>query len=264
MCWSPGGAGYIGSVVVEQLIAHGHAAIVYDNLVKGHRAAVAPEARLVEGDLMDRQTLIHAFEEYRIEAVIHMAAESLVGESVSHPHKYFTSNVSAGISLLDAMLTVGIKRLVFSSTAAVYGEPERVPITEDALQSRTNPYGESKLIFERMLRWYDQAYALRSASLRYFKRGGRERTVRRGPRAGDTFDSAGAARGGWQNGAHRDFRRRLFHAGRHLHPATTFTSLIWQTRTFSRSRRWMKRAASTTSVMAADIPCVKSSRWRGK
>lgn len=167
-----GGAGYIGSVVVEQLIAHGHAAIVYDNLVKGHRAAVVPEARLVEGDLMDWQKLIRAFEEHRIEAVIHMAAASLVGESVSHPHKYFTNNVSAGISLLDAMLAVGIKRLVFSSTAAVYGEPERVPITEDAPQSPTNPYGESKLIFERVLRWYDQAYALRSASLRYFNAAG--------------------------------------------------------------------------------------------
>jgi UDP-glucose 4-epimerase len=167
-----GGAGYIGSVVVEQLIAHGHTAIVYDNLVKGHRAAVIPEAHFVEGDLMDRPKLIQAFEEHRIEAVIHMAAHSLVGESVTDPHEYFTNNVTAGLSLLDAMLTVGIKRLVFSSTAAVYGEPARVPITEDAPQTPTNPYGESKLVFERLLRWYDQAYALRYASLRYFNAAG--------------------------------------------------------------------------------------------
>jgi len=167
-----GGAGYIGSVVVEQLIAHGHTAVVYDHLVKGHRAALVSEARLVEGDLMDRQKLIRAFEAHRIEAVIHMAADSLVGESVSQPHKYFTNNVVAGISLLDAMLTIGIKRLVFSSTAAVYGEPERVPITEELPQAPTNPYGESKLTFERALRWYDQAYALRSASLRYFNAAG--------------------------------------------------------------------------------------------
>src|SRR5207237_6275391 len=125
-----------------------------------------------EGDLIDRPKLIRVFEEHRIEAVIHMAADSLVGESVNHPHKYFTNNVVAGISLLDAMLALGIKSLVFSSTAAVYGEPERVPITEDAPQPPTNPYGESKLILERVLRWYDQPYALRYASLRYFNAAG--------------------------------------------------------------------------------------------
>ena len=167
-----GGAGYIGSVVVEQLIAHGHQAVVYDNLSKGHRAAVAPEANFIEGDLMDRQKLIQTFEAHRIEAVIHMAAHSLVGESVSNPHKYFANNVTASLNLLEAMLAVGIKRLVFSSTAAVYGEPERVPITENAPQKPTNPYGESKLAFERMLHWYDQAYDLHYASLRYFNAAG--------------------------------------------------------------------------------------------
>jgi UDP-glucose 4-epimerase len=167
-----GGAGYIGSVVVEQLINHGHAAVVYDNLSKGHAAAVAPEAIFVKADLMDRGEIVRALDQNRIEAVIHMAASSLVGESVKNPHLYFTNNISAGVALLDAMLTVGVKKLVFSSTAAVYGSPEAMPITEEAPQNPTNPYGESKLAFERMLRWYDEAYQLRYASLRYFNAAG--------------------------------------------------------------------------------------------
>lgn len=167
-----GGAGYIGSVVVEQLIKHGHEAVVYDNLSKGHVAAVAPEAAFVRADLMDRGALIRALDQHKIEAVIHMAASSLVGESVENPHLYFTNNVGAGLALLDAMLTVGVKKIVFSSTAAVYGSPETMPITEDAPQSPTNPYGESKLAFEKMLRWYDAACQLRYASLRYFNAAG--------------------------------------------------------------------------------------------
>src|SRR5262249_47276230 len=126
-----GGAGYIGSVVVEQLIKHSHEAVVYDNLSKGHAAAVAPEAAFIRGDLMDRDALVRALDQNKIEAVIHMAASSLVGESVQNPRLYFTNNVSAGISLLDAMLTLGVKKFVFSSTAAVYGAPETMPITEE-------------------------------------------------------------------------------------------------------------------------------------
>jgi UDP-glucose 4-epimerase len=167
-----GGAGYIGSVVVEQLIKHRHEAVVYDNLSKGHSAAVAPEAAFIRADLMDRDALIRALDQHKIEAVIHMAASSLVGESVENPHLYFTNNVGAGLTLLDAMLAVGVKKIVFSSTAAVYGSPETMPITEDAPQNPTNPYGESKLAFERMLRWYDAAYQLRYASLRYFNAAG--------------------------------------------------------------------------------------------
>jgi UDP-glucose 4-epimerase len=167
-----GGAGYIGSVVVEQLIKHGHEAVVYDNLSKGHAAAVAPEATFVKAGLLDRETLVRALELNRVEAVIHLAASSLVGEAVENPHPYFINNISAGVSLLDAMLTVGVKKLVFSSTAAVYGAPETMPITEEAPQNPTNPYGESKLAFERMLRWYDLAYRLRHVSLRYFNAAG--------------------------------------------------------------------------------------------
>src|ERR687891_342636 len=119
-----GGAGYIGSVVTEQLIEDGHAVVVYDNLSKGHREAVVAGAELVEGELSDASTLKQTLHERQIEAVIHMAASSLVGESVEHPNKYYQNNVIAGLVLLDAMLACDVKRLVFSSTAATYGEPE--------------------------------------------------------------------------------------------------------------------------------------------
>src|SRR5215831_6639287 len=112
-----GGAGYIGSVVVEQLIKHGHQAVVYDNLSKGHEAAIAPEAAFVKADLTDRDMLVRALDKNKIEAVIHLAASSLVGESVENPRLYFNNNFSAGVSLLDAMLAVGVKKLVYSSTA---------------------------------------------------------------------------------------------------------------------------------------------------
>jgi UDP-glucose 4-epimerase len=133
---------------------------------------VEPEAVFVEGELQDRPRLIKTLEQHQVEVVIHMAANSLVGESVMQPHQYYLNNVSAGIALLEAMLAVGLKRLVFSSTAAVYGEPERVPITEEAKPAPTNPYGETKLAFERALHWYDQAYGLRYVSLRYFNAAG--------------------------------------------------------------------------------------------
>src|SRR3954467_13844419 len=125
-----GGAGYIGSVVTEELVKDGHEAVVYDSLYKGHRAAVVYEAKFVEGDLMDVERVRRALQENGIEAVIHMAADSLVGESVEKPAKYYRNNVVAGLALLDAMLAEEVERLVFSSTAAVYGEPEKQPIEE--------------------------------------------------------------------------------------------------------------------------------------
>jgi UDP-glucose 4-epimerase len=167
-----GGAGYIGSLVVEQLIEHGHAAVVYDDLSGGHRGAVAEDSILIEGSLSERDKLIRAFERHKVEAVIHLAASSQAEESMRNPHLYFTNNVSAGIALFDAMLSIGIKRIVFSSSAAVYGVPETVPITEEMPLQPSNPYGESKLSFERMLRWYDEAYQLRYVSLRYFNAAG--------------------------------------------------------------------------------------------
>jgi len=167
-----GGAGYIGSVVTEQLVADGHEVVVYDNLSKGHLDAVVEDAELIEGELLDSETLNRTLVDRQIEAVIHMAASSLVGESVDHPNKYYQNNVIAGLVLLDAMLACDVKQLVFSSTAAVYGEPEAQPIEETAATNPTNPYGETKLAFEHALKWYDRAYGLRYASLRYFNAAG--------------------------------------------------------------------------------------------
>ena len=167
-----GGAGYIGSVVVEETLRSGHRTIVYDNLVKGHREMVDPSAKFVEGDLLDRPLLEKTFVENDIEAVIHMAAYSLVGESVSEPSKYYMNNVLAGISLLDAMRDSGVSKIVFSSTAAVYGEPEKQPIEEGDRTAPTNPYGDTKLAFEHALKAYERAYGIRFVSLRYFNAAG--------------------------------------------------------------------------------------------
>ena len=170
-----GGAGYIGSVVNEELLNGGHEVVVFDNLVKGHSAAVDPRAKFVQADLMDNDALRRALKENQIEAVIHMAAYSLVGESVEQPAKYYENNVVAGLKLIDAMRECGVLKLVFSSTAATYGEPEQQPIEETNPTSPTNPYGESKLAFERALHWYQNAYNLRYASLRYFNAAGASR-----------------------------------------------------------------------------------------
>jgi UDP-glucose 4-epimerase len=167
-----GGAGYIGSVVTEELLRDGHDVVVYDNLQKGHRQAVVAPAEFVHAHLTDNQTLLETLLAHRIEAVVHMAADSLVGESCEQPAKYYHNNVVAGLTLLDAMSQTGVNRIVFSSTAATYGEPEKQPIEETDPNRPTNPYGESKLTFERALRWYDEAYGLRYISLRYFNAAG--------------------------------------------------------------------------------------------
>ncbi len=170
-----GGAGYIGSVVTEELVKGGHETVVYDSLYKGHREAVVEGAEFVRGDLLDGELLRRTLAGHRVEAVIHLAADSLVGESVQNPAKYYRNNVTAGLALLDAMRDSGVKRLVFSSTAAVYGEPEKQPIEETDPTAPTNPYGETKLAFERALRWYERAHGIRYASLRYFNAAGATR-----------------------------------------------------------------------------------------
>ena len=167
-----GGAGYIGSVVTEELVKDGHETVVYDRLSKGHREAIVPGARFVQAELSDDTTLRKTLSAYRIEAVIHMAADSLVGESCAHPAKYYRNNVIAGLILLDAMRESEVNRIVFSSSAATYGEADKKPIKETAPNNPTNPYGESKLAFEKAMRWYNDAYALRYASLRYFNAAG--------------------------------------------------------------------------------------------
>ena len=167
-----GGAGYIGSVVAEELINNGHEVVVYDNLQKGHRAAVNRKATFVEADLLDGETLGRTIRGNAIEAVVHMAAYALVGESVQQPAEYYRNNVIGGVTLLSVMRDNGIKRIVFSSSAAVYGEPGKQPIEESDPTHPTNPYGENKLAFERALAWDDEVYDLRYASLRYFNAAG--------------------------------------------------------------------------------------------
>jgi UDP-glucose 4-epimerase len=175
-----GGAGYVGSVVAEILIARGHTVTVYDDLSTGHRDAVPDGARLVVGTLADAPALGAALAGSRAEAVVHMAARALVGESVTEPAAYYATNVEGGLILLGAMRAAGVRRLVFSSSAAIYGEPATTPIEEDSPAAPTNPYGETKLAFERALGWFDRAYGLRSVSLRYFNAAGA--TERRGER----------------------------------------------------------------------------------
>jgi len=167
-----GGAGYIGSVVTEELVRAGHKTVVYDSLCNGHEGSVVGGATFVQADLADSATLRRTLAEHRIEAVVHMAADSLVGESCEQPAKYYQNNVVNGLVLLDAMRDADINRLVFSSTAATYGEPARQPIEETAPNNPTNPYGESKLAFEHALHWYAQAYGLHYTALRYFNAAG--------------------------------------------------------------------------------------------
>ncbi len=167
-----GGAGYIGSICVEQLLNAGHTVTVFDNLTEGHRVAVDPRATLIVGDLQKRCDIEDAMEQARPEAVMHFAANALVGESMDDPSKYFRNNVSGGLNLLDAMVAVGVKRFVFSSTCATFGPPDRVPIDETLPQRPINPYGESKLIFEKILRWYDEIHGLKFVALRYFNAAG--------------------------------------------------------------------------------------------
>jgi UDP-glucose 4-epimerase len=166
-----GGAGYIGSHVVKELLRQGYQPIVYDNLQTGHRKAVKG-ALLIEGDLENRGKLKETFRLYPIDAVMHFAADSLVGESVENPLKYFNNNVKNSLQLLEILDEFGVKKFVFSSSAAVYGEPEKIPITEEHACLPTNPYGETKWIFERVLQAFFEARKLDYISLRYFNAAG--------------------------------------------------------------------------------------------
>jgi len=167
-----GGAGYIGSVVAGELLQAGHDVIVFDNLSRGHRQAVPKNAELVVGDLADRARLDQMLSSRAIDAVMHFAALIEAGESMKTPEKFFRNNTANALTLLEAMLAHGVKRFVFSSTAALFGNPERTPIEEDDPLRPTNAYGESKLLVERMLAWFHQIHGLRYASLRYFNAAG--------------------------------------------------------------------------------------------
>jgi UDP-glucose 4-epimerase len=192
-----GGAGYIGSVTTEQLVLAGHQVVVLDSLVTGHRDSIPPGATLAVHSVADKEAVVRTLREHHIEAVLHCAARSLVNQSMRDPALYFTENVVGGITLLEAMHEAGVGRLVFSCTAAVYGEPDRVPIRESFATRPVNPYGASKLAFESAMGWY-AVYGLRSVSLRYFNVAGASERYgeRHDPETHLIPNVLGAARGG--------------------------------------------------------------------
>lgn len=163
-----GGAGYVGSVSAELLLQRGHDVTIVDSLVTGHGRAIPAGATPVDATVGDRATIEQTLRDQHIEAVLHCASRALVGESVADPALYYRDNVVAGVAMLDAMRAAGVNRIVFSSSAAVYGAPEQTPIEEDSELRPVNPYGESKRAFEGALRWYGEAYGMRAAALRYF------------------------------------------------------------------------------------------------
>ena len=170
-----GGAGYIGSVVTEQLLEAGHKVLVFDNLSEGHRGAVSVGAQLVVGDILDRSALHTIFASNNFDVVVHLAAETIVERSMRDPRRVLRSNVVGGLNLLEEMVDVGVKNLVFSSTAAIYGELTSDQITENDSHKPVNPYGQSKLMTEQMLEWFHRAYGINSISLRYFNAAGATR-----------------------------------------------------------------------------------------
>lgn len=163
-----GGAGYIGSVATELLLDDGFDVTVFDSLERGHRSAVDPRARLIEGDLRDAETVQNAMQDVRPDAIMHFAAYALVGESMSEPEAYYRNNVIGGLNLAEAALRADVPRFVFSSTCATYGQPDTIPIVEDTPQRPENPYGESKLALEKALLWYSQCHGLNTTFFRYF------------------------------------------------------------------------------------------------
>ncbi|KGP90237.1 UDP-glucose 4-epimerase [Pontibacillus chungwhensis BH030062] len=172
-----GGAGYIGSHAVAQLVDRGYEVVVVDSLETGHRGAIHSKATFYNGDIRNREWLREVFQQEEIQSVIHFAANSLVGESMEDPLKYFDNNVYGTQVLLQVMNEFGVKQIVFSSTAATYGEPDVVPITEDMVTNPTNTYGETKLTMEKMMKWCDKAYGIQFVSLRYFNVAGARQTA---------------------------------------------------------------------------------------
>lgn len=167
-----GGAGYIGAVTTRELLNQGYEVVVFDNLSYGHKQAIPKQARFVNGDLLDKEKVIKTLRDEKIGAVVHFAGFIAVGESVKDPLKYISNNVLGGFNLIDSMKSLAIKKIIFSSSAAVYGDPTSTPINEDEDLKPTNPYGETKLVFEKFLRMCDPSYGIRSISLRYFNAAG--------------------------------------------------------------------------------------------
>ena len=208
-----GGAGYIGSVCAELLLDQGHGVTIFDNLSEGHRRALDPRAEFVEGDLVDRQSIEKTLAKQQPDAVMHFAANALVGESMQNPSKYFRNNVANGLNLLDSMISAGVAKIIFSSTCAIFGPPERVPIDETMPPRPINPYGESKLAFEKILRWYGEIHGLKLLQC-----GRRFGEIWRRPSRRNAFDPKCSEGCAWTETKRRDFWDRLRDAGRHLHP----------------------------------------------
>ena len=212
-----GGAGYVGGVSVDAILAAGHEVVVLDDLSTGHAAIVSPAARLVTGSYGDEAATRDLLETERVDAILHCAARSLVGESVLDPAKYYRDNVAGGVALLEAARAAGVRRVVFSSTAAVYGTPDSTPIPEDAPLRPINPYGETKRTFEGALHWYGGAYGLRSRDPPVLQRRGRHGAPGRGPPARDAPGPQHAPGRGGRTRADA-LRRGLPHPGRHADP----------------------------------------------
>jgi len=174
-----GGAGYIGSHTVKELMDLGYEVVVFDNLSEGHRKAILTD-KFVQGDLLNDADINAVFEKFSIYAVFHFAASCAVGESMKDPQKYVRQNITASINLANAMVKHDVKKLIFSSTAAVFGEPEKVPITESNNMDPTNTYGDTKLMFEKILKWYDYAYGIKFVALRYFNAAGAHESAKIG------------------------------------------------------------------------------------
>jgi len=175
-----GGAGYIGSHTAYELVEYGEDVVIVDNLQTGYREAIPPKSRFYIGDIRDKEFLSGVFKKEKIDTVIHFAANSLVGESVEKPLKYYDNNLCGTKVLLEAMVENGADKIIFSSTAAVYGEPKNIPILETDLAEPTNPYGETKLAMEKMFKWSEKAYGIRYVSLRYFNACGAQKNGRIG------------------------------------------------------------------------------------
>ncbi len=238
-----GGAGYIGSIVVEQLIRAGHSVVVFDNLYQGHREAVHPQAAFFQGDLADPAAIAAAFAAHRPEAVMHFASHTLVGESMQEPFRYLGENVTNALNLLRAAVDGGVRRFILSSTANLFDAPERIPIAETEKIVPGSPYGESKHIIERFLHWLDRIHGLRYAALRY-------------------FNAAGAT----------EQRGEDHHPEYHLIPirrtapacATTSTSSTWRRPTSWPCRPWTAAVACTIWATDRDSASSRSSTWPAK
>src|SRR5579862_926782 len=261
-----GGAGYIGSVVVEELLRAGHQVVVLDNLSRGNRQAVPAQAELVVGDLAHGPLLDELLKSHAIDAVMHFAALIEAGESMKAPEQFFRNNTANALSLLEAMLAANVNRLVFSSTAALFGNPDRTPIQEDDPVHPTNAYGESKLLVERMLAWFHQIHGLRYAALRYFNAAGAAN-----PNKGEAHQPETHLIPRILQVALGRARTQLFSERTTQRPtapacATTFMSAIWPPRTCWRSTRSQIKigmrvagGSSTTSVAAKASACARLS-----